>query len=153
ISMTGIPAIREPVATPPEPVARPPVEEQLGVSADGWLETLNVLVSLSETSRGDLRGHSGQVARLARQLCDRMGLDEKLRTAIVAAAYLHDVGKASAYHLTALNVSEYEGHKIQAQKVVNAPLRLFEAVKLPAATVASLEHLYEQWDGSGFPDR
>ncbi len=118
-----------------------------------WLETLNVLVALLENGRGDLRGHSAQVARLLRRLCERIGLPEREVTGILGAAYIHDVGKASSYHLTALNVAEYDGHRTQAQKTYTAPLKLFESVSLPESCTRTLTSLYERFDGAGFPDR
>lgn len=118
-----------------------------------YLGMLNVLVALLERERGDLRGHSPQAARLARKLCERIGLSEKQMHGILVAAYLHDIGKSSAYHLTALNVAEYEGHRAVAQKSYLAPVRMFESVRLPESTIESLTHLYERFDGRGMPDQ
>jgi response regulator RpfG family c-di-GMP phosphodiesterase len=67
------------------------------------------------------------------------------------AAYLHDLGKMGAYHLTALNVAEYEGHRASAAKLYTAPLRLMEAVQLPREVSASIEFMYERFGGGGLP--
>ena len=123
------------------------------IAATDWLETINVLVALLENARAELRGHSSQVARMMRRVCERIGLPEREVTGILGAAYLHDVGKASSYHLTAMNVAEYEGHRMQAQKMYTAPLRLFESVKLPESCTRTITSLYERFDGTGFPDR
>ncbi|MBI2388384.1 MAG: DUF4388 domain-containing protein, partial [Deltaproteobacteria bacterium] len=123
-----------------------------GVATASWLETLNVLVSLIENNRPDLRGHSSQVARLSRKFCERLGLAPRDTDEIVAAAYLHDLGKASSYHLTALNVAEYEGHRVAAEKSYLTPSRLMAGVRLPDATIRALNHMYERFDGRGFPD-
>ncbi len=130
--------------------SRPP---PASVTFHDYLETLNVLVALHENSRGELRGHSVQVARVSRRMCERLGLSPEEMDGIIIAAYLHDIGKASTHHLTALNVAEYEAHQLQAQKSYLTPLRMFESVRLPATSVGSLTHLYERFDGSGFPDR
>ncbi|MCA9646388.1 MAG: DUF4388 domain-containing protein [Polyangiaceae bacterium] len=122
-----------------------------GVTSDSYLETLNVLVSLLETSRPDLRGHSAQVARLMKKISERIGLSEQDRAAMVLAGYIHDLGKMSAYHLTALNVAEYEGHRVAAKKLYKAPLRLLEAVELPRETSRAIEQMYERFDGEGLP--
>ena len=82
-----------------------------GVPLHDYLETLNVLVALLENERGELRNHSVQVARICRRLCERLGLKQEESDAIIIAAYLHDVGKSSAFHLTALNVAEYDAYK------------------------------------------
>lgn len=130
-------------------VKRPPY----GVAMHDYLETLNVLIALLENDRGDLRGHSVSVARVCRRVCERLGIKPEETDAIIVAAYLHDVGKASAYHLTALNVAEYEAHRVQARKSYLTPARIFESVRLPGDVGRILNHLYERHDGQGFPDR
>ncbi len=123
-----------------------------GIHDESYLETLNVLVSLIENTRADLRGHSAQVARLVKKICERIGLPDTTRAALVVAGHIHDLGKMGAYHLTALNVAEYEGHRSQAQKQYKAPLRLLEAVQLPREVVTAVEQMYERYDGKGLPD-
>ncbi len=116
-----------------------------------YIETLNLLVTLLENTRPDLRGHSAQCARLVKRVCDRMGLPAPQTVAYVVAAYLHDLGKAGTYHLTALNVAEYDGHRTAAQKVYNVPDRFLQAVGLHADTKSALNSMYERFDGRGFP--
>ena len=133
-----------PARTSPTPVPPPPGES--------WMETLNVLVSLLENNRPDLRGHSAQVGRLTRKLGERIGLTVREVDMIVAAALLHDLGKASSYHLTSLNVAEYDGHRVAAQKAHLTPTRLMDQVRLGDVTAKTLTHMYERFDGKGFPD-
>ncbi len=116
------------------------------------LELLNVFVSLLENSRQDLRGHSAHVARLARRLVERINLPREAMIACSAAAFVHDLGKMGQYHLTSLNVSEYDGHKLAAQKAHDTPVRLLEAVRLPPDAIKGVLHMYERYDGSGFPN-
>jgi response regulator RpfG family c-di-GMP phosphodiesterase len=122
-----------------------------GTSNESYVESLNVLISLLENGRTDLRGHSSHVARLTRKIAERIGLPPNELAAVVVAAYLHDLGKMSAYHLTALNVSEYEGHRVAAQKAYQSPRRLFENVQLSPTTLQSLDTMYERYDGKGLP--
>lgn len=122
-----------------------------GLHDKGYLETLNVLVSLLESSRQDLSGHSAQVARLIRQIGERIGVTQSQLTCFQIAAFIHDLGKAGAYHLTALNVAEYEGHAASARKVVLSPLQLMEAVGLPHEVRSAVESMYERFDGNGLP--
>lgn len=121
------------------------------VGADNYAETLNVLVSLLENGRPDLRGHSAYVARLVRKFGERIGLARGDLDATVVAAYLHDLGKMGNFHLTPLNVSEYEGHRVAAQKAFSMPKRLMEAVSLHPTAIAVLDNMYERYDGKGFP--
>jgi response regulator RpfG family c-di-GMP phosphodiesterase len=123
-----------------------------GTSSASSVELLNVLVSLLENARPDLRGHSAQVARLCRRMAEKMGLDPTSTTALVAAAQIHDLGKIGQFHLTALNCAEYDGHKVAAQKSLGVPARLLEPVRMAEETIQAVQHMYERYDGKGFPD-
>jgi response regulator RpfG family c-di-GMP phosphodiesterase len=116
------------------------------------LEMLNVFVSLLENPRAELRGHSAQVSRLVRRLVERVKLPREAMMTCCAAAFVHDLGKMGQYHLTALNASEYDGHKLAAQKAHETPARLLEAVRLPPDAIKGAVHMYERYDGKGFPD-
>ena len=48
------------------------------VSDASFVELLHVLVSLLESSRADLRGHSAEVARLVRRMGEKLGLDSAI---------------------------------------------------------------------------
>ncbi|MGK3997319.1 HD domain-containing phosphohydrolase [Sorangium sp. So ce1024] len=151
-----------PTPVPPSPPAQPqqaaPVSAPVApppphpTTSHAYVETLNVLVSLLENNRQDLRGHSSTVARIVRKLCERIGLPATTVASYVASAYLHDLGKNGPYHLTALNVAEYEGHRLAATKSVDLPAHLMESVGLPQEVVSSMSLMYERYDGSGFPD-
>ena len=83
----------------------------VGIPLHDYLETLNVFMALLENERGELRNHSVQVARICRRLCERLGIKQEESDAIIMAAYLHDIGKISTFHLTALNVGEYDAYR------------------------------------------
>ena len=143
-----------PEATPQPADTAPAVTGQLlpDVLGEPFRETLNVLVTLVESTRAELRGHSAHVARLMRQAADRIDLSERDKAVATVAGYLHDLGKMGAYHLTALNVAEYDAHRTAASKLHTAPLRMMEAVGLPPEVVRAIEHMYERHDGKGFPE-
>lgn len=135
------------------PIAFEPARVDPLVDSEGYLETLNVFVALLEQEREGLRGHSSQVARTCRLVAERVGLATADRHALLVAAYLHDVGKgAQGYHLTPLNVARFEGHRLQASKSRETPARLFAAASIPEGAARALAHLYERFDGKGFPD-
>ncbi|AKT37409.1 HD domain-containing phosphohydrolase [Chondromyces crocatus] len=144
VTATG-PALAPAPVPAPEPPPPPTTTHE-------YLETLNVLVTLLENNRQDLRGHSSTVARLARKLCERIGLAPASVASYVAACYLHDLGKAGPYHLTALNVAEYEGHRLAATKAVELPAQLMESAGIPQEITGAITHMYERYDGTGFPD-
>lgn len=145
------PKLSAPPAPPPVP---PPLPTRAIAAQQGesFLVLLNVLVSLLEQPRNELRGHSAQVSRLVRRMAERMSIDAASTHALVAAAYVHDLGKMGQFHLTALNCSEYDGHRVAAQKTYSTPARLLEPVKLPKESIDAVDHMYERYDGKGFPD-
>ncbi|WP_437317814.1 HD domain-containing phosphohydrolase [Sorangium sp. So ce385] len=160
VAPAGPPPTPVPPSPPPQPqvapvsapVAAPPPPPPHPTTSHAYVETLNVLVSLLENARQDLRGHSSTVARIVRKLCERIGLPPTTVASYVASAYLHDLGKNGPYHLTALNVAEYEGHRLAATKSVDLPAHLMESVGLPQEVVSAISLMYERYDGSGFPD-
>jgi response regulator RpfG family c-di-GMP phosphodiesterase len=86
-----------------------------------------------------------------KRVAERINLSKDSTNALVTSAYLHDLGKQGQYHLTALNCSEWEGHKVAGQKTVLTPTHLLEAVKLPDEVTAAVNGMYERYDGKGFP--
>lgn len=111
------------------------------------------MVGLLENTRQELRGHSSRVAHLLRRVAEPMNLGDADMYALVVAGHTHDLGKMGQFHLTALNCSEYEGHRLAAQKAFDAPPRLLETVHLPPAFKEAVLHMYERFDGKGFPDK
>ena len=104
-----------PPAPVPVPVAVAVPDRSADYTLDELIDLLNVIISLLENTRADLRGHSAHVARLVRRGVERMNLGPQVLGALVVAAYTHDLGKMGQFHLTALNSSEYDGHKLAAQ--------------------------------------
>jgi response regulator RpfG family c-di-GMP phosphodiesterase len=135
-----------------EPAAAAPPQAEGTMTASSFLELFHILVNLLEGPRGDLRGHSAVVARLMRRMGEKLGLEGSQIGVLVAAAFIHDLGKMGTYHLTTLNCSEYDGHKVAAQKAFGVPGRLLEPVHLPNDALEAVAHMYERYDGKGFPD-
>lgn len=121
------------------------------LSDASYLETLKVLVSLLESSRENLRGHSAHVARLIGQIAERIGVPPGQAAAYAIAAHLHDLGKMGDQHLTALNVGVSSTQRSRAEQLYQAPSRLMEAVKLPHDASEAMEFMYERFAGDGVP--
>lgn len=130
-----------------------PVSEPRDKRLRDLAELLNVLVTLNENSRDEFRGHSASVSRLSKMMTERMGLDEVAQMHATIAANLHDLGKPVSYHLTLLNVAQYDTHRRAALKLVYTPQRLVETVGLPIEATTAVSSMYERFDGTGFPGR
>lgn len=128
------------------------VDEAAVFGAAAYQESLRVLVGLLENERSDLRGHSGVVAQLVANVCERINLTEEEASPIILASYLHDLGKMGEQHLTALNVAQMEDHFDLASKVVKLPAQLMASVGLPAAILDPVTRMYERVGGGGIPD-
>jgi response regulator RpfG family c-di-GMP phosphodiesterase len=85
-------------------------------------------------------------------MSQKLSLDGAGTATLVVAAFIHDLGKMGQYHLTTLNCSEYEGHKVAAQKAYVLPAHLLEPVRLPGEALQIAARMYERYDGKGFPD-
>ncbi|MFO0685089.1 MAG: DUF4388 domain-containing protein [Sandaracinus sp.] len=140
-------SLEMPPAAAPKPPEKPPE------AAANLVDALAVLLTMVEQSRAELRGHSAMVARIARRAAERMSFSDADAEALELAALLHDLGKHATYHLTALNVSRFDGHRLQAESTWNAPLRLFESASLSPRVTAILSNLHERWDGQGIPSK
>ncbi len=132
----------------------PPMKKSDGRSTvnEGMIEIINILVSLLENARPDLAGHSALTSRYVRRIAKRLGLGDVETANYTTGALLHDLGKGSPYHLTPLNVSEWEGHRNTALKRCEIPTRLFESVKFPEETLNTIRQMYERFDGKGIPN-
>lgn len=138
---------------PPPPLPKADPSGDAAFYNDTIVELTAVMVSLLENVRQELRGHSSQVSRLLKRVAERMNLDKYDTYSVVVAGQIHDLGKMGQFHLTAYNCSEYEGHRQAALKAYDTPLRLLEAVRLPTPIKNAVFHMYERFDGKGFPDK
>jgi response regulator RpfG family c-di-GMP phosphodiesterase len=121
-------------------------------TGENFLNTLHIMMGLLENDRAELRGHSVQVSRHMRQMAERIRLSDSESVALGIAGAIHDLGKFGLYHLTALNVAEWQGHWEAAASRYTVPTRLFESVQLPLSATQAVDHMYERFAGSGFPE-
>jgi putative nucleotidyltransferase with HDIG domain len=111
------------------------------------------MMVMHERTRGSLKSHSVRVARLSYSLCREMDLSEPQAATAWAAALFHDLGKTHQFHLTPLNVWQLADHEAAARAQCTNPARLLRAADIPAPVLSAILHMYERFDGGGFPDR
>ena len=92
------------------------------------------------------------MARLSTHVAERLGLSEEEIRHVTIAAYLHDLGKKDDAHLTLLSIDDSDELAAVAREQYAIPARLVSSVKFPEAVNGILNHLYEKYDGSGFPE-
>lgn len=142
-----------PVAPRPklEPPDRPRAAPSAVPSVDARvMAALEVAATLADATRGELRGHSSVVALLVRRMGELRGFSADELASLYLAGLVHDFGKPSEVHATALSCTREHVQRTVAT-VATYPSRLLERVSLPASTLASVLHMYERWDGRGAP--
>lgn len=140
-----------PLASMAPPSMMPGASTEEVTLARDFVEMVSVLVGIAEASRADLKGHSSIVSRLMERMARRLSQNSASTAAFVVAGHLHDVGKQGSFHLTALNVAEYDGHRVAAQKVALAIDKMFSKVALSTEARSAVATMYERWDGKGLP--
>jgi response regulator RpfG family c-di-GMP phosphodiesterase len=115
------------------------------------VEMLHVMSGLLDSARDGLAGHASMVARIARGVAERIGLPRDAVLSVGMAGLLHDAGKPTAWHLTALSVVEFEAYRCMAEQYASMPRQLFSAAQLPELSLAAMDGMYERFSGGGLP--
>jgi HD-GYP domain-containing protein (c-di-GMP phosphodiesterase class II) len=110
------------------------------------------LMIIHERTRGSLKSHSVRVARLSYSLCRQLDLSEAQAAQAWAIGLFHDLGKSQQNHLTALNVWQLQDYEVTARAQYKNPGRLLKNADVPDTVLTAILHMYERFDGKGFPD-
>jgi Type II secretion system (T2SS), protein E, N-terminal domain/HD domain len=110
------------------------------------------LMIIHERTRGSLKSHSVRVARLSYSLCRQLDLSEAQAAQAWAIGLFHDLGKSQQNHLTALNVWQLQDYEVTARAQYKNPGRLLKNADVPETVLTAIQHMYERFDGKGFPD-
>ena len=97
--------------------------------------------------------HSGDVADLAVQIAEEMGLSQGDIERVEIAARVHDIGKIAVPDAILLKpgpLSDEEWEVMRRHPVISA--ELIEGLEIYASVADAVRHEHERWDGSGYPD-
>jgi putative nucleotidyltransferase with HDIG domain len=121
---------------------------------ENTLEAIEMLNATVEAKDPYTAGHSQRVRRLAIAIGRELGFATDRLETLGTSALFHDIGKIAVPDaiLTKpgkLDTDEFEVVKEHAAKGAEI------VAKLPqlAATVSTIRHHHERWDGCGYPDR
>jgi response regulator RpfG family c-di-GMP phosphodiesterase len=89
---------------------------------------------------------------LSYALCRQLDLSESQAAHAWAIGLFHDLGKTQQHHLTALNVWQLRDHEAAARAQYKNPGRLLKNADVPDTVTTAILHMYERFDGQGFPD-
>ena len=111
-----------------------------------------LLAALAEREPG-LHSHTLEVARLARGVARRLGLDQQDREVVVRAAEMHDIGKVSIPDAVLSKSGPLEPHEAAWMRRHTAIGEDILRVAPSLASVAAVVRAsHERWDGNGYPD-
>ena len=119
-----------------------------------YMSTIETLAMAIDAKDQITHGHIRRVQTYAVALAKEMGFtDQKMISAVEAAALLHDMGKLAVpeYILNKpgpLTPTEFEKMKLHAS--VGADI--LSAIDFPYPVVPIVRHHHENWDGTGYPD-
>jgi two-component system cell cycle response regulator len=116
-------------------------------------QTRDVLLGVLRERHADLHAHLCDVARLARLVGVKLGMDADDLDVLTRAAELHDIGKMALPDAILdkpgpLDAEEWafmQRHTVIGERILGAA----EALR-PVATIVRSSH--ERWDGDGYPD-
>ena len=101
----------------------------------------------------DLGEHINTVARLCEAVASQVGLTDGKRTALIQAAFLHDVGKLSlpeSILSEPRSLTEAEWRLMRLHTIVGA--QMLAAAGLHGPILDYVRSSHERWDGTGYPD-
>ena len=118
------------------------------------LQSAGVLRSAMTAWDPELTGHTDEVAALAMDVANRLGLDEEEIERLAIAVELHDIGKIaiprSILHKPGpLDPDEWEfvkRHTLIGERITQSAPALIGVAGL-------IRSSHERWDGDGYPDR
>ncbi len=101
----------------------------------------------------DISGHSGRVAKYAKQIAKLCGYSERKQDDIYMMGLLHDVGKIAVPDSVISksgSLTEDEITQFNAHTVIGA--RILESIKEMPSLASGAKYHHERFDGTGYPD-
>lgn len=111
-----------------------------------FIHVLSALASAIDAKDIHANGHSGRVAKYAKEIAKRYGYNERKQDDTYIIGLLHDVGKIGLPD----NLSNEDTEKIKEHTVLGA--RLLVGIKEMPSLALGAKYHHERYDGSGYPD-
>jgi diguanylate cyclase (GGDEF)-like protein/PAS domain S-box-containing protein/putative nucleotidyltransferase with HDIG domain len=126
----------------------------LDVLSSPTLDQIYALAATVDTRDPFTYGHSKRVAAIAESLGRAIGLQGEELSELVAAAFLHDIGKVGVADVILTKPGKPEKEEWEAIKKHCAEgAKIIQHVKELAPLAPYILHHHEWYDGSGYPDK
>ncbi|UCC44436.1 MAG: DUF4388 domain-containing protein [Candidatus Zixiibacteriota bacterium] len=117
-----------------------------GQTADLLVTNLDLFTSLLASRDNLPTNHAGRVGQYVNRLCGRLGLADEEKTAIINAAYLHDIA-AFYYGQPGEAVPGDVDRPSEDHDVIKLSARLLDSLNVPPLVVGILEAMYKNLRG------
>jgi hypothetical protein len=122
-------------------------------AASAYRAALDVATATLTAYDGGTASHSDDVVTLCLALAEQLGVHNRERAYLLAAAELHDIGKVGVpprilSKPAALEPDEWRmvrEHTLTGERILGAVPELAEVARI-------VRHCHERWDGGGYPD-
>jgi len=122
-------------------------------AASAYRAALDVATATLAAYDGGTASHSDDVVTLCLALAEELGVRDRERAYLLAAAELHDIGKVAVApeilsKPAALDSDEWKvvrEHTVTGERILGAVPELAEVARI-------VRHCHERWDGGGYPD-
>lgn len=117
-----------------------------------FVHVMSALAAAIDAKDIHSNGHSGRVAKYAREIAERYGYDERKQNDIYTAGLLHDVGKIGvpdsimqkSDDLTSEEIEKFKEHTVIGAQILSS------ISEMPLLAFAAKYH-HERYDGTGYP--
>jgi diguanylate cyclase (GGDEF)-like protein len=112
-----------------------------------------LLSALSEKDYAS-HGHIKRMVKMAGEMADRLGLDEKMKNDLLLVASIHDLGKLGVPDEILFKAGKLSQNEMsKAKKHVRIGYNMAVRTNQLAHVAEYILHHHEWWDGSGYPSK
>ncbi len=116
-------------------------------SRKNYLESLYSFLIILETEDPSLREHAERVSNVATKIAKQLNLDDSVVTNVRYAGLIHDIGRVGS-----IRTSPKDGLKEKIMKIHQNTEKIIKPVSFLAQGLEYIHYMFENFDGSGFPD-
>ncbi|MCR5249529.1 MAG: response regulator [Lachnospiraceae bacterium] len=129
------------------------VQQKTEESEKLTLQVIRAMAEAVEAKESVTRGHSGRVAKYAREIARRCGYSEKALNEIHILGLLHDVGKIEVPASVLNKKGKLSGEEYgQVKPHAEAGARILQSIKEMPLLARGARWHHERYDGTGYPD-
>ena len=127
-------------------------EKRISLQNAATIEFLEVFAEFVDSKKENNDGHSKEVARTARLICKKMGMNDRDCDSVYYTALVHDIGKCHVpdYVLKKKGALTYEEQELIKTHTSKGAEMVKDCKTLPFLYEGVLYH-HERFDGNGYP--